>query len=45
MTTGAGIALAGIWVFAGLYPVSESKNNIGKWVATTIAIIFTFLIA
>lgn len=41
MDIGTGIAIAGVWLFAGILGASSSTNNRGMWFAIIIAAIVT----
>lgn len=43
MDIGTGIAIAGVWIFAGLTAHSTSISAMGFWVGTTIAGVATVL--
>jgi hypothetical protein len=38
MATGTGIAIAGLWVYAGLVAHSDSTTNQGFWTSLAIAL-------
>lgn len=44
MNIGNGIAIAGVWIFAGLSWFSKDTSNAGKWIALLIAIGATLLL-
>ncbi len=47
MEIGTGIAIAGVWIYAGMIGSSDETTNQGMWLTTGIAVITTgfFLIA
>ena len=44
MTTGAGIAIAGIWLFSGLVCISKYTSGAFSVISALIALLVTYLI-
>jgi len=44
MTTGTGIAIAGVWIFVGLAWCSKTVTGGGAWVALLSAALITWLV-
>jgi hypothetical protein len=45
MTTGAGIAIAGVWIFAGLFGISKRVTSFGTVIAIICAFIVTYILS
>jgi len=44
MTTGTGIAIAGMWIFAAAMGASSDTSYIGKWIGIVVATVGTIVI-
>ena len=45
MSIGAGIAIAGVWIFAGMLGISKTVSGVGLWVGIIAAVIVTTVLA
>lgn len=45
MTIGTGIAIAGVWIFAGLVSHSKTTTGIGMWLGIIIASVVTVVLS
>ena len=45
MDIGTGIAIAGVWIFAGIFGASKVVTSIGVYIGIAIAIAVTVLLA
>ena len=44
MTIGTGIAIAGVWIFAGMLGISKSVNGVGLIIAILCAVTVTIIL-